>query len=1161
MPYSSTRPFNADVNSGITITNSTMARNLCTIFHTEAAKHPDNLAIVYCEDIHCQRKITYSELQREATEIAKVLSLSKTCDAHFSVLKTVAGDKKQQEQHCHIIDEESMPESLFTEKQSIVCENLKSKNVDNMTSTVIGILCSPGPTAIACILGVLANNAYLYITPEYSRGELASIVKRIYMKSVLVEEKYLENVAEMVDVVLCSLYVFGTHFKLVSLHSEKESEFQRSNEMKDVAYVIPTSGSTGIPKYVYVPHLCIIPNIIDLVKLFEVGQEDCIFCAAPLTFDPSVVDLFLAFKAGARLVMVSPYLLKIPVLLLDIVLQNRVTILQATPTLLLSFGKERLKESFLGNNSSLKVLALGGEMFPKLSHLKQLVGEMCQTRIFNLYGITEVSCWATVAEVIISELVTDTEDSPPKTVSGEGMSDGFSERKVPLLGHSLKDMTPIGNSLSFTKVKVLSKSGEDVRDGEEGEIYIGGPERMCRVDDGTVNLDARFSATENRQAPSFFRPSGDRGVLKGGKIYFIGRLDCQVKRNGRKISLSEITRVCRNFNYVETCHVALHNEKQIIAFVYPHYEYVTEEDVWKDLRNNLSHWKLPDDVIIVKELPFNKHGKVDIQKLMTARQVSSVNRSDKYKLQSLDKFYRDLWKRILGCNNASPHDNFVKSGGNSLKAIQFTEELENFLGYSIPNLLDVLLSETLLKTYQLAKKYYSRNSFENVDIFHPKPSKIFKSENIRMLDSHFQTNAHGDYHTQNIIPSSYSEGICQEYDSLNKEEAPVKDGNLKLTVVSRRGILNKGTSPIHYKSIPYKIGLLWKYNLKKCIDSSPMIIEYGNGTSFAFVGSHSHKFACINAVTGTEHWCLQLGGRIESSPIISKNGAHVYIGCYDGLLYCICIESGQIIWKFTTGAEIKSSPIVDDEMGFVIFGSHDKILYCVTADGELTWKVSFSNGSIFSSPCISGNTVFVASLDGIVGGIDKNTGKIIWRRSVNKPVFSSLASYSRGIIFANVCKKIFSYSFSGSRLWKFETKGNVFSSPFVLQLENGMEVIGIGSHDNCVYFLNSYGEKIVEYNGLSPIYASPYLYCLNDQNAFRAVICETSGRFCIVHVMLNAKVDPEKSDSSTRSSNAVIETILERKLNGELFASPVFFKNRLYIGSRDDFLYGFYLHS
>lgn len=1115
-------------------------------------------SFLYFLDEHSKRKITYSELQREVTEIAKVLSFSKTPDAQLSLRNTVDGKEKQQEVHSHSVEKVGMHESVFNGKQSLICENLSSENDENSKS-VIGILCSPGPAAVACILGVLDNNAYLYIAPEYSEREVVSLINRICLKRILVEEKYMKNVAELATVVIGDLYVFGTQIKLLSLNGERESAFQRNFVMKDLAYVIPTSGSTGVPKYVYVPHLCIIPNIMDLVTLFKVGQEDCIFCAAPLTFDPSVVDLFMAFIAGARLIMVAPHLLRIPLLLLDIMVKNRVTILQATPTFIMSFGKDRMKESLLGKNSLLKVLALGGEMFPKLSLIKQLVDEMCKTRIFNLYGLTEVSCWATVAEVLIDELVTNREENPPKTVTGKEMIQNFSERKLNLPGYSLKDMTPIGNSLSFTKVKVLSKSGEDIRDGEEGEIYIGGQERMCWVDDGTVSPNKGFTAIENRQSLSFFRPTGDRGVLNNGQIYCIGRLDCQVKRNGQKVSLAEIARICRNLNYVDACHV-LQNEKKIIAFVYPHSEYISEEDIWKDLKCNLSRWKLPDDVIILKELPFNKHGKVDTQQLLTIRYLSTVNRSNKYKLQSLEKFYRDLWKKMLGCNNASPHDNFVKLGGDSLKAIQFTEELENFLGHKVPNLLDVLLGETFLKTYQLAKKYqYFKKGPENFD--NPKPPKMLKSENLRIQDGHFQADIHKEYHNRNEVLGFQSQGIPKGHDSLNRQEPLLKEKNLKFTVVSRRGILNNGTSPLHYKSLPYKIELLWKYNLKKCIDSSPVVIEYDNGKTLALVGSHSHNFACIDAVTGTEHWCLLLGGRIESSPIISKNGAHVYVGCYDGVLYCICIDSGQIIWNYKTGGEVKSSPVVDNEMGFVIFGSHDKIVYCLTADGKLKWKVKFSNGSIFSSPCISGNAVFVASLEGILSGIDINTGKINWRRSVNKPVFSSLASYSKGIICANVCREIFSYSLSGSRLWKFETKGNVFSSPYVLQLENGMEVIGIGCHDNCVYFLNSYGEKIVEYNGLSPVYATPFLYCLDEHHAFRAVICETSGRLCIVHVMFNDAVDSERSDSTTRCPNGVIETLLERTLNGELFASPVFFKNRLYISSRDDFLYSFYLHS
>ncbi|XP_045607602.1 beta-alanine-activating enzyme [Procambarus clarkii] len=1168
-------------------------RNLYALFQSKAAECPQNLAVIYFEDECQEKKVTYSELQTEAVKVARILSES-TRDNEDKDLFIRAGLSKEQpyEKHKHVVLKQNTQTKSVHDKHSFSSENKNEFNdeisVGNLYSlngrqsyvsedlgsnnnyeqkTVIGILCSQGPGAVACILGIVSQNAYIYISPEYTKQELASILGRVCPKRILVEEKYLENIAEIPFVVKDCFCLFETCFKIISLDSENQSISQR-NGMNDLAYVIPTSGSTGVPKYVFVPHRCIVPNIIDLASLFGVEQDDCIFCAAPLTFDPSVVDMFMAFTAGAVLVMVSPHLLKMPRILLNIMVKNKVSILQATPTLLLSFGKDRLRNSLFAKYSPLKVLALGGEIFPKLSFLKQIVNEKCRIRIFNLYGITEVSCWATVAEIVLnrSESVTSTEQGQQIIVAGNDTKTNYVAGEFNMLEYSFSDMVPIGDSLSFTTVKLLNKSGGEVKEGEEGEIFIGGHERECWVDDGTEVLKQESRDINNTYIQAVFRKTGDRGILSKGHIYCIGRLDRQVKRNGQKISLAEICKQCRSLDYVDNCHVELLSGNKITTFVYSDRKTLVAEDVWQDLKRKISYWKLPDNIIIVKNVPFNKHGKVDTLQLLSTEYHSSALNCSNYNT-SLESYFEDLWKKILGCYNVGPNDNFIKSGGTSLNAVYFTEELKDFLGCEVPKLLDVLLNETFSKTLQVTKKYqHSIENLKNVESLYTQNPKKLKSEHKQAYSSQSMyikpaTINYEDYSKpKNSFSKSHYKGKSEKSNnSKNEHESLLSDPTL--TILSRRGVHSRGMLLPNYYAVPYKIELLWKYNLSKCIDSSPVVTEYNNGNIFVFVGSHSHKFACINAMTGMARWCLLLGDRVESSPIVSRDGRHVYVGCYDSYLYCICIENGQILWKYKTGGEVKSSPVIDDELNLVIFGSHDKKLYCLTADGELKWSTKLSHGSVFSSPCVTCNYVLAATLDGVVCGVDKNTGNIKWSISAKKPVFSSLASYSRGVIFANVCGEIFSYSLLGSRLWIFKTEGNVFSSPFVLTLENGAEVIGIGCHDHSVYFLNSYGDKIAQYKGSSPIYATPFLFSLCDHKTFRAVICETSGRLFIVHVVFQIEVDTENPNTSVISPNAVIEVVLETILNGELFASPIFFRNKLYVGSRDDFLYCFNLHS
>lgn len=122
---------------------------------------------------------------------------------------------------------------------------------------------------------------------------------------------------------------------------------------------------------------------------FNVTPDDTIFMASPFTFDPSIVDLFLAFSSGAKLVMVEPSLKSRPIQLAQILHQEKVSIMQATPSLFLRFGPETSQEYLLRPASvgSLRILVLGGEPFPCLSALSEYKAPGNATVFYNIYGI------------------------------------------------------------------------------------------------------------------------------------------------------------------------------------------------------------------------------------------------------------------------------------------------------------------------------------------------------------------------------------------------------------------------------------------------------------------------------------------------------------------------------------------------------------------------------------------------------------------------------------------------------------------------------------------------------------------------------------------------------------------------------------------------------
>ena len=113
----------------------------------------------------------------------------------------------------------------------------------------------------------------------------------------------------------------------------------RGSTGSTIAYWLTTSGTTRAePSLVAVTHACIVPNIRDFVQLFALQPGDTSFLAAPLTFDPSVVEIFSTLSAGARLLVVPDRVRQSPVLLANALLRNRVSFLSATPSLMFRYG-------------------------------------------------------------------------------------------------------------------------------------------------------------------------------------------------------------------------------------------------------------------------------------------------------------------------------------------------------------------------------------------------------------------------------------------------------------------------------------------------------------------------------------------------------------------------------------------------------------------------------------------------------------------------------------------------------------------------------------------------------------------------------------------------------------------------------------------------------
>ncbi|XP_075608235.1 beta-alanine-activating enzyme isoform X4 [Balearica regulorum gibbericeps] len=350
-----------------------------------------------------------------------------------------------------------------------------------------------------------------------------------------------------------------------------EGRYTDIGQKYSLAYILHTSGTTGIPKIVRVPHKCIVPNIQHLKSIFEITQDDMLFLASPLTFDPSVVELFIALTSGASILVVPNTIKMMPVELSAALFHHHhVTVLQATPTLLRRFGAHIIKSTVLSANTSLRVLALGGEAFPVLNLLKSWKHKENKTSIFNLYGITEVSSWATCYKI------------PEEVFSPDFRMD------FPI---------PLGSPLLGTKVEVRDTSGSAILEGE-GQIFIGGEERICFLDD-EINVPL-----------GTMRETGDFVKVQNAKLFFLGRKDNQIKRHGKRFNIECLQQAAEDLCQVEACAVTWYQHEKLVLFVVPKDD-LKKKETLKELQKHLPAHAVPDELVLIKALPLTTHGCYD----------------------------------------------------------------------------------------------------------------------------------------------------------------------------------------------------------------------------------------------------------------------------------------------------------------------------------------------------------------------------------------------------------------------------------------------------------------------------------------------------------------------------------------------------------------------
>lgn len=366
-----------------------------------------------------------------------------------------------------------------------------------------------------------------------------------------------------------------------------------SVEMSDgsPAYILHTSGSTGNPKGVAISHLNALTFINMAAEFFDITPSDRFCNHAPLHFDLSVFDIFVAVKCGATIVLLPEMLSMFPVKLAEYIEKEKITIWNSVSSVLTMLAdKGQLEQR---NFDSLRIVHFSGDIMP-VKYLRALRKCMRNATFYNIYGQTEAN----------SSLYYPIQEIP----------DDDSWR------------IPIGKPFPNFEVFAMSEAREIIScAGEEGELYVcsstvalgyWGSEGMTRE---KFVSDPRYPFIEK----IVYRTGDLVRIDEDGNFEFVGRKDHMVKSRGYRVELGEIEAVLSGHPEIMTAvAVPIPDEligNRIAVILVPVSEHtVNKEDVFGYCAKRLPKYMMPESVEFLEALPMTSSGKIDRKSIAAA---------------------------------------------------------------------------------------------------------------------------------------------------------------------------------------------------------------------------------------------------------------------------------------------------------------------------------------------------------------------------------------------------------------------------------------------------------------------------------------------------------------------------------------------------------------
>ncbi len=519
----------------------------------------------------------------------------------------------------------------------------------------VGVCLERGPELVVALLATLkAGGAYVPLDPAYPAERLAYMLEDAGAAVVVAQARLAEWLPAGVPRVLLD----GEHDAAAgedALSHSRTFALSHSPSPDNLAYVLYTSGSTGMPKGVMVEHGAIAVHTLAARGAYAITPRDRVLHFAAAVFDPSLEQLLPALTCGAAVVM-RPEEPWSPAELRRHLAEQGVTVANLPTAYWLQAAAE-WADSGPFPPHRLRLVIAGGERMPPDAAELWRRGPLGEVRLLNGYGPTEATVTATLFE-------------------------------VPPAGPAPSGRVPIGRALPGRRARVLDGDGRPVPAGVPGELCLGG----TGVARGYLGLPAATAAAfvpddlGGEPGARMYR-TGDRARwLPDGTLEYLGRIDQQVKVRGFRIEPGEVEAALRGHALVRDAAVVVREdagERRLVGYVVPEGGAPAPAELRGWLGERLPEYMVPGAIVVLDALPTTATGKVD-RRALPAPEAGGSTEGYLAPRTPVEEVLAGIWSELLGVERVGAHDDFFGLGGHSLLATRVAARVREVLHVDLP---------------------------------------------------------------------------------------------------------------------------------------------------------------------------------------------------------------------------------------------------------------------------------------------------------------------------------------------------------------------------------------------------------------------------------------------------------------------------------------------